>query len=94
MKCPACGREQPKTNDQRNKFHAMCRDLGNHIGLTPGKVKEAIKLDYFGVDEYKIGNKWYKAVRPSEQAQRAEYSDLINFTIQWAAENCGYVFEE
>ena len=93
-KCPTCGREKPKTCEQRNKFHAMCRELGNHIGETPGKIKEAIKADYFGLDEYKIGNKWYRAVKPSEQSDRAEYSDLITFTHQWAAENLQYVFED
>jgi hypothetical protein len=91
-KCKTCGREKPKTNEQRAKFHAMCRDIGNHIGLSPGKVKESIKQDYFGLDEYKVGNKWYQAVKPSEQAERAEYSDLIDYTIIWAAENCDYVF--
>ena len=49
-KCPTCGREKPKTNEQRNKFHAMCTEIGNHIGLTAGKVKEAIKEDFFGID--------------------------------------------
>ena len=72
----------------------MCRELGSHIGITPGKVKEAIKADYFGLDEYKVGNKWYRAVKPSEQADRAEYSDLIEFTKQWAVENLDYIFDE
>ena len=93
MKCPTCGREKPKTHEQRNKFHALCREIGLHIGETPGKVKEAIKADYFGLDEYKIGNKWYRAVKPSEQAERAEYSDLISYTLQWAAENLGLVLD-
>ena len=93
-KCPLCGRDKPKSHDQRKKFHAMCHEIGNHIGLTPGKVKEAIKADFFGMDEYKIGDKWYRAVKPSEQAERAEYSDLINFTFMWAAENADYVFAE
>jgi hypothetical protein len=91
-RCPSCGREKPKSHDQRKKFHAMCRDLGLHIGETPGKIKEAIKADFFGMDEYKIGNKWYRAVKPSEQAERGEYSELIEFTKQWAAENLDYVF--
>lgn len=93
MKCTTCGRDQPKTHDQRKKFHAMCRDIGLHIGETPGKIKEAIKADFFGMDEYKIGNKWYRAVKPSEQAERAEYADLITFTYQWAAENCDLVLD-
>lgn len=92
-KCPTCGREKPKTNEQRNKFHAMCTEIGNHIGLTAGKVKEAIKEDFFGIDEWKVGNKWYRGVRPSELAQRAEYAALIDFTYQWAAENCDYTFD-
>lgn len=92
MKCPTCGREKPKSQDQRNKFHAMCRELGNHIGLTAGKVKEAIKYDFYGIDEYKVGNKWYRAVKPSEQSPMAEYAELITFTEQWAAENVDYVF--
>jgi hypothetical protein len=90
-KCPTCGREAPKTHDQRKKFHVLCKIIGDHVGLTPGKVKEAIKTDYFGIDEWQINGKWYRGVRPSESAQKAEYSDLINYTYQWAAENCELV---
>ena len=91
-RCPTCGREKPKTNAQRNTFHRMCRELGNHIGLTAGKVKEAVKEDFFGIEEWKIGSKWYRGVRPSELAEREEYSQLIDHLIQFAAENCDYVF--
>jgi hypothetical protein len=91
--CPTCGRAHAKTDPQRRKFHKMCREIGKHIGETPGKVKEAIKSDFFGMDEYKIGNKLYRAVKPSEQAERDEYSELIEFAYQWAAENCGFVWE-
>ncbi|PPC95221.1 MAG: hypothetical protein CTY33_00250 [Methylotenera sp.] len=94
MKCPTCHRERPKSHDQRKKFHAMCHEIGKHVGETPGKIKEAIKQDYFGMDEYKVGNKWYRAVRPSESAQMAEYADLITYTYQWAADNLEYVFAE
>ena len=72
----------------------MCRDIGNYIGMTPGKVKEAIKQDYFGLDEWRIGNTWYRGVRPSESAGMAEYADLITFTYQWAAENADYIFPD
>ena len=94
MKCPTCGREKPKTNEQRNKFHAMCRELGMHVGETAGKIKEAVKQDFFGIDTYTLGGKVYQAVKPSEQAGREEYSELISFMMQWAAENCDYVFED
>lgn len=93
-KCPACGKDKPKSHYQRKKFHAMCHEIGNYIGITPGKVKEAIKADFFGLDEYKIGNRWYRAVKPSEQAEMAEYADLITYTYIWAADNADYVFTE
>lgn len=85
--CPTCGKPHKKTDEQRNLFHALCRTIGLHVGETPGKIKEAVKADFFGLDEYKIGDKWYRAVKPSEQAPKDEYSQLIDFTYQWAAEN-------
>ena len=87
--CPTCGRTLAKSHEQRKLFHALCRDIGLHIGLTPGKVKEAIKADFFGLDEYRIGDKWYRAIRPSETADRVEYSQLISYVGIWAAENLG-----
>ena len=89
--CPTCGRKLDKSHEQRKLFHALCRDIGLHIGLTPGKVKEAIKADFFGLDEFRIGGKWYRAIRPSETADRDEYSQLIDYALQWAAENCDMV---
>lgn len=94
MKCPTCHREKPKSNAQRDKWHAMCREIGNHVGLTPGKVKMSIKEDYFGLDEWRLNGKWYRGVRPSESAGMAEYADLITFTYQWAAENCDMVLDD
>ena len=88
--CPTCGRTIAKSHEQRKLFHVLCRNIGLHIGLTPGKVKEAIKADFFGLDEYRIGDKWYRAIRPSETADRVEYAQLIDFAYQWAAENCDF----
>lgn len=88
--CPTCGRTLAKSHEQRKLFHGICRDIGLHIGITPGKVKEAIKEDFFGLDEYRIGEKWYRAIRPSETADRGEYSQLIDFAVIWAVENCDF----
>ena len=87
--CPTCKRpfRLDKTAEQRNKFHAICRDIGNELGLTPGQVKAAIKQEHFGLDEFKFGDKWYRAVKSSEDTDRIEYSELIEAAYRWAAEN-------
>lgn len=87
--CPTCHRPflLDKTREQRNKFHAVCRDIGKEIGLTPGQVKAAIKQEHFGIDEFKFGDKWYRMVKSSEEADRIEYSELIEAAYRWGAEN-------
>ena len=80
-----------KTAEQRGKFHALCTDIGKELGLTPGQVKAAVKQEYFGLDEFKFGDKWYRSVKSSEDANKAEYSALIDFAYQWAAEAGIYV---
>lgn len=87
--CPQCKRPfvLNKSHEQRKKFHAICSDLGKEIGLTPGQVKAAIKQDFYGLDEFKMGNKWYRTVQSTEDSERPEYSQLIDFALQWAAEN-------
>ena len=66
---------------------ALGRDIGREIGLTPGQVKAAVKQEYFGIDEFKMGDKWYRMVKSSEEADRIEYSELIESAYRWAAEN-------
>ncbi len=55
-------------------------------GLTPGQVKAAIKEDFYGTDEFFVGNRKYRGVQSSEESDREEYSRLIDFAYQWAAE--------
>jgi hypothetical protein len=92
-KCPECGREKAKTHDQRKLFHSLCEQIGKHIGLTLRQVKEAIKEDYFGVDAYEINGRKYYRVTSSEEPNMGGYSQLIDFTYQWAAENCQLYLE-
>lgn len=88
-RCPTCKQTitHDKTHEQRKKFHAICREVGNQIGLTPGQVKAAIKQDHFGIDEFKMGDRWYRIVKSSEDADRIEYSELIEAAYRWGAEN-------
>lgn len=88
-RCPTCLRSLTygKTHEQRKKFHALCAEIGHEVGLTPGQVKAAIKQEFYGLDEFKMGDKWYRIVQSSEESDRMEYSQLIDFAFQWAAEN-------
>lgn len=87
-RCPTCHQEVElnKTAAQRNAFHKLCRLIGKELGETPAHVKWAVKVEHFGLDEFKIGNKWYRAVKSSEDAKRMEYSELIETAYRWAAE--------
>lgn len=86
--CPTCGRRtvNSKSHEQRKKFHAICTDIGRELGHTPGQVKEAIKAEHFGLDEVKIHGKWYRMVKSSEDADRLEYSELIETALRCGAE--------
>jgi hypothetical protein len=92
-RCPTCGSRQDKTHEQRKKFHAICRDIGLELGLSPGNVKAAIKQEEFGIDEFKFGDKWYRTVKSSEDTDRKEYSELIEAALRWAAEHGIYIKE-
>ncbi len=91
-RCSKCGTViNDKTGAQRRKFHALCAKIGKELGLTPGNVKMAIKQEEFGIDEFKMGNKWYRGVKSSEDSGRMDYSALIETTFRWAAENGVYL---
>ena len=88
-KCPTCLRpiEYPKTVAQRNKFHAICRAIGRETGNEPGEIKIAVKTYHYGIDEFKVGDKWYRGLRSTEDDNRIPYSELIEAAYRWAAEN-------
>lgn len=86
--CPTCLRPlfRNKSQQQRNFFHAVCTDIGEQMGLTMGQVKEAVKQEEFGFEEFKAFGRWYRTVQSSEDADRENYSKLIDTAIRWAAE--------
>ena len=88
-KCPTCLRpiEYPKTVAQRNKFHALCREIGNMTGNTIAEIKTAVKTYHYGIDEFRVKDKWYRGLRSTEDDGRIEYSELIESAYRWAAEN-------
>jgi hypothetical protein len=75
-----------KTGDQRRGFHYLCGEFGKEIGLTPGQAKHLVKVEFYGVEVKTIRGKPYEFVQSSEDSDRAEYSRLIDFLYQFAAE--------
>jgi hypothetical protein len=77
-----------KTPAQRRTFHRLCGEFGKAIGLTKGQVKELVKVEHFGRDTVTLKNgKVYEVVQSSEEADRPDYSDLIETLLRIAAEN-------
>lgn len=77
-----------KSHDQRKLFHALCTEFGREIGYTPGQIKAMVKEEHFGVDTVTLRNgKTYTVTQSSEEADRAEYSALIETLLRMAAEN-------
>lgn len=81
----------PKTAEQRRLFHAICGDVSREMGLTPADVKVKIKAAFYGADVFIVKMRsghevLWADVPSSEDSDREEYSRLIDFSYQWAAE--------
>lgn len=57
------------------------------MGHSPGDIKQYIKQYHYGLDEKKVGSKWYRITRSTEDDDREQYSALIEAAYRWAAEN-------
>jgi len=75
-----------KTPDQRRLFHAICGDIAPQLGLTPGQTKQYIKEEFYGIETKIVLGKLRHFVQSTEDSDREEYSRLIDFAYQWAAE--------
>lgn len=75
-----------KTPEQRALWHAVIGDLAPKMGLTPAQTKLRVKAAFWGVEVQGEGDFYYALVPSSEDADREEYSRLIEFTYQYAAE--------
>lgn len=76
-----------KTHEQRKKWHSMLTEIGNQLGFTMGQVKHAVKVEFYGLEDFEIDGKVYTSVQSSEESKRGEYARLIDYTAQWAAEH-------
>ena len=75
-----------KSHDQRALWHAVMAELAPQLGLTPGQTKQLIKAEFYGTEQKVVNGRVYEFTQSSEDSDRAEYSHLIDFTYQLAAE--------
>ena len=77
-----------KSHDQRKLWHAMLAEIALDLGYTPGQVKQLIKSEYYGVERVRLPDgATYEIIQSSEDEDRAGYSRLIEFTMQFCAEH-------
>jgi hypothetical protein len=77
----------PHTQRQRNYYWKWCREFGQYCGTTPDETHEEILCHTYGTEytETRFGIKRRPQKRSSE-ANRVEYSLLIDTLIRVAAE--------
>lgn len=78
-----------KTGDQRRLWHAMLSEFASHTGMTPAEAKGVVKAEYFGPEPMTLpsGHVVQVVRESSEDLDREQYSRLIDFTAQFAAEH-------
>lgn len=78
---------KPKSVSQRGWFHALCKMLGDEMGIPEGQVKEIAKAQILGWRTVTLGGITFPvADGSSEKLSRMEYSDLIDALYRLAAE--------
>lgn len=78
---------KPKSVSQRGWFHALCKMLGDEMGIPEGQVKEIAKAQILGWRTVTLGGITFPvADGSSEKLNRMEYSDLIEQVLMLAAE--------
>ena len=81
-------RKKEKTHEQRKLWHAELTEFGRELGYTMLQIKEVVKREFFGSTLITMPNgKMHEVIPSSEEADRYNYSELIEFTRRLAAEN-------
>jgi hypothetical protein len=77
------------TSGQRAKWHALISDIARETGNEPDDVKEYLKNRFGPKREMTIHGKQQVIAKPSSQYNVEEYSEMIDRTNVWAAEELG-----
>lgn len=77
-----------KSHEQRGYWHILLRDLGRELGYTKDEMKQVIRREFFGSRWVTLpSGERYEVIPSSEEADRTEYSELIELTLRVGAEN-------
>ncbi|MEE9158942.1 MAG: recombination protein NinB [Gammaproteobacteria bacterium] len=79
--------------DQNKKFHAMLRDLADHVGYTESEMKDWAKAELGLIKELHIGANIVGVPLPSSEYTVEQLSELIERIYQTGSE-AGCVFQD
>ena len=72
--------------DQNKKFHAMCRELGDHVGMTLNEVKQEALIEFHGEKFVTLGKQERRVPRgKSSNLSTVDFSALIGIVDRWSA---------
>lgn len=77
------------TSGQRAKWHAMITEIARDTGNDPDDVKEYLKDTFGPKSEVVIGGVHRAVAKPSSHYNLEEYSEMIDRTAAWAAQELG-----
>lgn len=77
---------RPRTTDQNAKFHAMVRDLADHIGYSVAELKEIIKVEFLPTVTGQIGELAYTRPMSTSDLTVQAMSELIEHVYELGAQ--------
>ena len=82
-----------KTSQQRKGFHYLVGVFAKELGYSPDEMKQVVKAECFGIEMVEVAGRVVEVIKPSEEADKVQYADLISTCYRLAAE-CGIVLPD
>jgi len=98
MKCPACGRQEPRSSEQNRRYWAIINLLSN-VNIqgkkyNPASWHEYFKLRFLGATEIKMPNgKNLTISNSTTDLDVAQFNDYMTQVEVWAGEHKIYLDE-
>jgi hypothetical protein len=96
MKCPSCGRQEPRSSDQNKRYWSILALLSEKpvqgVKFSSAAWHEYFKLKYLGADDIKLPNgKVLVRGKSTADLDKAEFNDYMTQVEVWANEHNIYL---